>query len=387
MKSVAIIPLRKGSKGIPGKNKKKILGRPLYQWCLGAAVFSNLDEVYVFTDDEEIIQQVEKEYSWTSKVKALLRSEESATDVASTEDAMLEFAEKIQLDFDILCLLQATSPLTTKEDINNTLFKITNEKFDSALTVVRTKRFIWGENGESLNYDHFNRPRRQDFDGLCIENGAVYASRKKHFLEGKNRLGGSIGIVEMAEDTLTEIDEVSDMLIIEKLLLNRLNSYKLDPQKIELLVLDVDGVFTDGKVGVSENCELFKTFSLRDGMGLENLRSNGVEVVVMTSENSPIVANRMTKLGIQNLYMGVKDKFSRLNKILLDKGLQRNNVAYMGDDINDLVNLNSVGWGFCPNDAVLSVKPYCDFVLVNNGGDMAIREVTEFILKYNQRFR
>jgi N-acylneuraminate cytidylyltransferase len=387
MKSVAIIPLRKGSKGIPGKNKKKILGRPLYQWCLGEAVFSDLDEVYVFTDDEEIIEQVEKEYAWAPKVKVLLRSEKSATDGASTECAMLEFAEQIQFNFDVICLLQATSPLTSRQDINNTLSKLHIDKFDSALSVVRTKRFIWDENGKSLNYDHFHRPRRQEFDGLCIENGAVYASTKKQFLEGQNRLGGSIGIVEMPEDTLTEIDELSDLLIMEKLLLNRLSLHKAAPQKIELLVLDVDGVFTDGRVGVSGEGELFKSFSLRDGMGLENLRNSGVELVVMTSENSPIVERRMKKLGIQNLYMGVKDKFSRLSNILQEKGLERNQLAYVGDDSNDLVNLISVGWGFCPNNAVLAVKSYCDFVLVNNGGDMAIREVSDFIVKYNQRFR
>ena len=95
MKKVAIIPLRKGSKGIPGKNKKKMLGRPLFSWVLGAAIFSDLDEVYVFTDDEEILRYIQKEYHWTTKVKGLLRDDANANDTASTESAMLEFAEKI----------------------------------------------------------------------------------------------------------------------------------------------------------------------------------------------------------------------------------------------------------------------------------------------------
>ena len=121
MKKVAIIPLRKGSKGIPGKNKKKLLGRPLFSWVLGAAIFSDLDEVYVFTDDEEILNYVEKEYHWTTKVKGLLRDDVNANDTASTESAMLEFAEKINYNFDMLCLLQATSPLTTAENINEAI--------------------------------------------------------------------------------------------------------------------------------------------------------------------------------------------------------------------------------------------------------------------------
>lgn len=385
-KSVAIIPLRKGSKGIPGKNKMKILGRRLYQWCLGEAIFSNLDEVYVFTDDDEIIEQVEKEYHWTDKVKVIKRSAENANDTASTEAAMVEFAEKIKWDFDTMCLLQATSPLTSRKDIDNVLIDVNENHYDSALTIVETKRFIWGEDSNSINYDYKSRPRRQDFDGLRIENGAVYATTKEQFIKSKNRLGGKISMVEMPEDTLTEIDEVSDVLIIEKLLLNRLNSFKEDLTKIKLLVLDVDGVFTPGTVGVTNTGELEKVFSLRDGMGIENLRMSGVQVVVMTSENSPIVESRMNKLGLE-LYMGVKDKYSRLDKVLETKGLNRKEVAYVGDDVNDLVNLSSVAWGFCPNDAVLELQPYCDIKLNNKGGDQAIREACQFIVKYNNRIK
>ncbi len=388
MKSVAVIPLRKGSKSIPNKNKIKILGRALYQWSLGEAILSELDEIYIFTDDEEIIRQVTAEYGWCSKVKVLLRDDKNATDIASTEDAMFEFASKIKFDFDLITLIQATSPLISKGDINLILDKVINNDFDSALTVVNTKRFIWSKEGESLNYDYKSRPRRQDFDGLYVENGAVYVTSKEQFLISKNRLGGNIGIVEMLEETLTEIDEPSDLLIIENLLLNKLNLNKQNPQKIELLVLDVDGVFTNGKVSVGNKGELSKSFSLRDGMGLENLKMAGVEVIVMTSENSEIVTSRMKKLNIsKNLYLGVKDKYSRLNDILIEKGISRNQVAYVGDDINDLVNLSSVAWGLCPNDAVLKIKSYCDIILNNQGGDKAVRETTEFIIKYNNRFK
>ncbi|MCD8518377.1 MAG: acylneuraminate cytidylyltransferase family protein, partial [Flavobacterium sp.] len=210
MKKVAIIPLRKGSKGIPGKNKKKMLGRPLFSWVLSAAIFSDLDEVYVFTDDEEIISFLSKEYHWTSKVKGLLRNDENANDTASTESAMLEFAEKIHYDFDVLCLLQATSPLTTSQDINNALSQINVEGKTSALSVVKTHRFTWNADGTPQNYDVFNRPRRQDFAGLLMENGAVYATTKDAFIKSKNRVSETIGLVEMPEETLMEIDSLSD---------------------------------------------------------------------------------------------------------------------------------------------------------------------------------
>ncbi len=385
MKSVAIIPLRAGSKGIPGKNKKKILGRPMYQWCLSEAIFSNLDEVYVFTDDLEIIDQVNKEYQWSSKVKTILRSDENASDTSSTEDAMIEFSEKIDWNYTHICLLQATSPLTTAFDINNVLNKFKNTEIDAVLTVVNTKRFIWDKNNNSINYDFNSRPRRQDFDGLRIENGAIYISTKDQFQNSNNRLGGNIEIIEMPEDTLTEIDEVSDLVIMEKLLLNRLSVFKKKLKKIKLLVLDVDGVFTPGTVGVSNDGELFKLFSLRDGMGLDLLQKNGVKVIVMTSETSEIVNTRMKKLNLE-LYMGVKDKFSRLNKYLLEYNINRSEVSYVGDDVNDLVNICSVGWSFTPSNAIAEVKEHSDINLINEGGDKAIREVTDFIINFNSRF-
>ena len=106
----------------------------------------------------------------------------------------------------------------------------------------------------------------------------------------------------------------------------------------------------------------------------------------MTSENSQIVQSRMNKLNLE-LFMGVKDKYVRLDNLLIEKRLYRSEVAYVGDDINDLVNLASVAWGFCPNDAVETVKDFCDIVLNNTGGDKAIREAAEFIVKYNNRFK
>ncbi|QEC78072.1 acylneuraminate cytidylyltransferase [Mucilaginibacter ginsenosidivorax] len=385
MKTVAILPLRKGSKSIKNKNKKKLLGRPLYQWILGEAIHSNIDEIYVFTDDEEIIERVKSVYKWTDKVKTWLRSENSATDTASTESGMLELAEGINYDFDILCLLQATSPLLTKEDINKGMNKLVKEGYDSVLSAVNSKRFIWNEEGKSVNYDYRNRPRRQDFPGFLIENGALYLIKKESYLKENNRLYGKIGIVEMPEDTLVEIDEPADWVLIEQILSSRLKSNKKASKKIKALVLDVDGVFTDGTMIVSPEGELGKAFSLRDGMALEIFREAGLEVIVMTSEDSPIVDQRMKKLNIQHYYKWAKDKYSLITKCCNDLNIGRDELAYIGDDVNDMANLLSVGWGMAPVDAVNEIKVIADLVLHSKGGDMAIREGIDFIMKLNNR--
>ncbi|MCW2119446.1 acylneuraminate cytidylyltransferase [Flavobacterium sp. 7A] len=385
MKKIGLIPLRKNSKGIPRKNKKKMLGRPLFSWVLTEAAFSNLDEVVVFTDDLEIISYVEKEYYWNPKIKAIIRNEENATDTASTESVLLEFADQVNNDFDVLCLLQATSPMTTSKDINAVLGKIENEAFDSALTVVKTHRFTWNADGTPQNYDVFKRPRRQDFEGLLVENGAVYATSKAAFLNSKNRVSGSIGLIEMEEASYTEIDSTTDWEIVEQLLANRLQKNKIH-QRIDYLVLDVDGVFTNGGVYYGPEGEMMKYFDMRDGMGLEIIRQQQVELIIMTSENSELVGQRMKKLQIQNCFLGVKDKFAFLRQFLKDKKANLGQVAYVGDDVNDLANICSVGWSFCPANGTDIVKRSADYVLTNASAEGAIREVCEVIMKYNKRY-
>lgn len=384
-KTIGFIPLRKDSKGIPGKNKKKLLGRPLFSWVLTEAIFSKLNEVYVFTDDEEIIEYIGKNYAWTEKVKPLLRSSGNATDTASTESAMLEFSQMVNHDYDIFCLLQATSPLTQRDDINQALELLTKRGYDSALSVVRTHRFIWSKEGKSLNYDHTKRPRRQDFEGLLTENGAVYATGKESLLKSSNRLSGKIGLVEMSEDTLVEIDSETDWQIIEQLLASNFKTKKT-PKRISNLVLDVDGVFTDGRIVYNKTGEFSKTFDMRDGMGLEILRQHQVNVMVMTSEDSEVVAQRMKKLQITDVFLGVKDKYSFLEDILQKRGIAPQKVAYIGDDVNDMANMLRAGWSFCPSNATKPIKYHADMVLNNASADGAIREACEFIMNYNLRF-
>ncbi len=383
---IAIIPLRAGSKGIKNKNKKKILGRPLFSWVLCEAIQSELDKIYIFTDDLEIQDYVNKEYSWSEKVFVIERSVDSASDTASTELGMIELAEKLNFNFTHYFLLQATSPLTSSKDINKAISILNDDDTDSVLSVVKTHRFIWKSDGTPLNYDYLKRPRRQDFDGLLIENGAIYGCKKNTFIQSKNRLGGNIKTFEMSEDTLTEIDEPSDLIIIEQLLKTRLSGTNKLPKPIKYAVFDVDGVFTNATVNYTENGEFSKTFSFIDGMGLEILRNNNIEPVIMTSENSFLVQKRMEKLKIQYIFLGIKDKYARLSQFLKDNRICWNEVAYLGDDINDLTNIISCGWGVCPGNAVKDVSSQADFQLNSTGGNGAIREFVEFLIKYNTRF-
>ncbi|NLO09336.1 MAG: acylneuraminate cytidylyltransferase family protein [Clostridiales bacterium] len=218
---VAFIPIRGGSKSIPLKNIRIINGKPLVYWTvLAAHNCSGIDKVYVATDSQKISDTVNS--FGFENVRVIGRDPENATDTASTESVMLEFAE--QYDFDDIILIQATSPLLSAEDLCKGIEEYYKDDVDSVLSVVRQKRFIWNNQGgyvKPQNYDIFSRPRRQEFDGYLVENGAFYITSKKLLLENRCRISGRIVAVEMNEETYFEIDEISDWLIVEELMKQR----------------------------------------------------------------------------------------------------------------------------------------------------------------------
>ena len=247
IKYAAFIPVRGGSKSIPLKNIKPICGKPLVCWTIEAALGCNyIDMVYVSTDSDAI-RNVVNEYSGETRLQCIDRSEETATDTASTESAMLEFAERF--DFENIILIQATSPLLRSTDLTAAIEKYESGNNDSILSAVRQKRFIWEEDPEkgasAVNYDYMRRPRRQEFDGYLVENGAFYITSKERLLETGNRISGKIGIHEMAEETYFEIDEPSDWIVIEQFLQRQMDSEKSLELDIRLLVTDCDGCMTD----------------------------------------------------------------------------------------------------------------------------------------------
>jgi N-acylneuraminate cytidylyltransferase len=218
METVALVPLRGGSKSIPRKNIKPINGKPLCFWAIDAALESGcFSAVCVSTEDAEIARTVTELFG--GRVEIVDRPAQLAQDATSTEDVMLHFAG-IRA-FDVLCLIQATSPLTKADDFRSAQSLFQNEGFDSLLTACEFKRFLWDESGRPLNYAPARRPRRQDFKGCLIENGAFYLTKRETLLAAKNRLGGRIGIHVMDPETAQEIDEPVDWIIIEELLKRR----------------------------------------------------------------------------------------------------------------------------------------------------------------------
>ena len=152
-------------------------------------------------------------------------------------------------------------------------------------------------------------------------------------------------------------------------------------KNIKLVATDIDGVWTDAKMHYTENGDFMKSFSTYDGMGVEMLRNKNIETVIMTSENSDIVLQRAKKLQIKAVYIGEKNKLERLKKICSDKEIQLNEVAYIGDDINDIEVLENVGLSALTNNSPIKQQIKVDYITEKKGGDGAFREFAELILK------
>ncbi|MBC7922425.1 MAG: HAD-IIIA family hydrolase [Ferruginibacter sp.] len=154
--------------------------------------------------------------------------------------------------------------------------------------------------------------------------------------------------------------------------------------KIKLVLTDSDGVLTDNGVYYSANGEEMKRFSIRDGMGVERLRNHRIETGIVTGETSPSVAKRAEKLRITELHLGVKDKATKLQEIMLRKHLRAEEIAFIGDDTNDLEALQRVGLSACPADATIFAKQICDYICATNGGHGCFRELAELIIASKQ---
>lgn len=153
-------------------------------------------------------------------------------------------------------------------------------------------------------------------------------------------------------------------------------------KRIKLLLTDCDGVLTDGGVYYGDTGEVLKKFNIRDGMGVERLRNlAGVDTGIITGERSPSVSKRAEKLKIEELHLGIKDKLPLLAEILTRRQLEASEVAFIGDDVNDLALLGAVGLACCPSDATIWNKEVAVYCCETKGGAGCFREVAELIIK------
>ena len=385
-KYVALIPARGGSESIPKKNIRPLLGRPLLYWaCKAAEECPRIEAVYVSTDSDEIGAVAEG--LGLGKLKVIDRDPSTATSAASTESALLDFAQRA--DFENVFLIQATSPLITGPDLERAIDRFESGDCDSVLSIVRQKRFLWTEANEHTvepaNYDPAHRPRRQEQSGFLVENGALYLTSRELLLRDQCRLSGRIGYVEMPADSYIELDEPGDWEIVEGLLLRRERNSRgaLNERirKVRFIATDVDGVLTDSGMYYCKDGDESKKFNTRDGKGFELLRQNGFITGIITGETTQIVERRAKKLKIDELRQGASDKVAAMKEILERRSLSWDEVGYIGDDDGDYELLKRVGVSAAPSDASLRIRRAVDLTLRSAGGDGALREFADWAIE------
>jgi N-acylneuraminate cytidylyltransferase len=377
---VSVIPARGGSKGIPRKNLKKILGKPLIFHSIMQSLASHyIDQTIVSTEDTEIAK-VSKKYG----AKILLRPKELATDLTSTESVLINVLEQLtqeNLEPDYIVLLQPTSPIRRPKDIDLAIEMLIDNSGDSLLSVRENRSFLWYRECKPVNYDYRVRPRRQDKQWELVENGSIYITKRELLLKEKNRLGGNIISYIMPDWASFEIDTPFDFELVEYIFRKKLPILLESISKIRLVIFDVDGVFTDGAVYVNnQGTELLK-FSRVDGKGIEMLNRTGTKIAVITSEETEIVKERMKKLNIRHVYTGVCNKVTTYEFLKKEFALKDEEIAYCGDDVGDLSVMKKAGFTACPKNAVDHIKRECQYISSFYGGAGFVRDICDIIIQ------
>lgn len=385
MEIICIIPARGGSKGIPGKNIMDFCGKPLLAWSiLQARQAKTVNTVYV-TSDDEVILRVAEDYG----AIPIRRPDELSTDTATSESALLHALDYIEkkraVKIDLVVFLQATSPLRESEDIDGAVQKLIDENTDSLLSVASLDGFfIWQETEEgfkSLNYDYNCRPRRQDFKPQhAAENGSIYLFKPEVLRTTNNRLGGRIATYKMDFWKTWEIDYPEDKALCEWHFMNRLMKKftNLDPNDIDLIVYDFDGVMTDNRVLTLQDGTEAVFANRSDGLAINMINGMDIKQVIISMETNPVVKARAEKIGIHCL-QGIGDKLVILKKYLAENNIDKDKVAFIGNEINDIAAMSYVGFPVAPADSYPEVKNVAKIILKTKGGYGVVREFFDLI--------
>jgi len=386
MNTLAVIPARGGSVGVPRKNVRLLAGRPLIAYTIEQALRAErVNRVVVSTDDDQIAS-VARRFA----AEVVRRPAELAGPTASSESALLHvldhLAETEDYKPDLLVFLQCTSPLTLAEDIDGAIDTLQARQADTALAVTPFHYFLWGVDvaGEvvGLNHEKATRIMRQQREPQYLETGAVYVMRTDGFRAAKHRFFGKTAMYVTPPERRLEIDEPVDFQVAEMLLQERRrrDHLALLPDKPAALVMDFDGVFTDNRVIVTQDGTESVTCHRGDGMGLSALRDAGLPILILSTENNPVGAVRCRKLGILCLH-GIDRKLPVLTDWLAENDVDPADAIYVGNDVNDLECLTAVGCPVVVADAHPDVMAAGRIVLTHGGGDGAVRELCDLLIE------
>jgi YrbI family 3-deoxy-D-manno-octulosonate 8-phosphate phosphatase len=381
---VAVIPARGGSKGIPRKNLVPVGGLPLIAHSiLHARRSQHVDLVVVSTDDDEIAEVAERYGATVVGRPAPLASDKASSEVA-LRHALDEVRDRYDDTVEMVVFLQATSPVRQATDLDGAIERLRAEDADSLFAACPQRGFVWGASDaglRSLTYDFRERRRRQDLGGEhWEENGSFYVFRPWVLDELGNRLGGKVTIWPMHPLDSFQVDEPGDPELLTTLLALRTPpAGPLAIDRVRLVCFDFDGVLTDNRVLVDEQGTEAVFCDRGDGWGITRVHELGIPVVILSTERNDVVPARARKLGVECIH-GSADKAGAICEIAERHEVALDEIAFVGNDVNDLPAFRLVGVPIAVHDARPEVIAAAVATTTRDGGRGAAREVCDWIL-------
>jgi YrbI family 3-deoxy-D-manno-octulosonate 8-phosphate phosphatase len=409
---LAVIPARGGSKGVPAKNLAPVGGVPLVARAVRECRAARLvTDVVVSTDDQAIAAAARQ-----AGAEVVLRPAAIAGDTATSEAAVLHAMDAHEAlhgsAVDVVLLVQCTSPFIVREDVDGIVNAIVANGADTAHTVAPFHGFVWRDaddeatavveparseevggatkvanstvasGGYGVNHDKSFRPRRQDRPQDFLETGAVYGMDAVGFRKVGHRFFGRTELVRTDPARVLEIDDPHELARARALAplfdADRPGSLPT-ADDIDAVVLDFDGTQTDDRVLIDSDGREFVSVHRGDGLGIAALRKSGLKMLILSSEQNPVVAARARKLQLPVLH-GIDRKDLALKQWCEEQGIAPERVLYVGNDVNDLPCFALVGWPVAVGSAHDVVRGAARAVTTVAGGDGAVREIASWIL-------
>ncbi|MFL7868262.1 MAG: HAD hydrolase family protein [Anaerolineales bacterium] len=400
--TLALIPARGGSKGIPRKNVRNFAGYPLVVWSIAAGLESDkVTRIIVSTDDDEIAAVAREFGAETPFLRPAELAQDDTTDLPVFEQALAWLRDNEGYRPDVVVQLRPTSPIRPRGLVDDAVrILLDHPEADCVRGVVtagQNPHKMWrlpeGANGPMQNLldvegilEPYNAPR-QSLPPVYWQTGHIDAIRTNSILEKKSLTGEVIYPLIIDSRFTVDIDNLYDWARYEHLVMTGGLDYvspgrqrRPMPETVKLLVMDFDGVLTDNRVWVNQDGVESVAANRSDSYGLGLLRKAGVEALVISKEVNPVVAARCKKMKVPYL-QGIDDKEKVLRQYLTEKKINSASVVFVGNDINDLPGFRVAGWAVAVADALPEVIREADYVLSEQGGRGAVRELCDLILK------
>ncbi|MGW3933103.1 HAD hydrolase family protein [Streptomyces microflavus] len=386
-------PLRGAPGPRPVRRGAEVGGIPLVARAVRAALGApEVTDVVVTTDDGAIAEAARTAAAHLGaahRLHCVERPAAIAGDTATSEAAVLHALDIYEAErartVDVVLLVQCTSPFVSREDIDGVARAVAHEGADTAVTVAPFHGFVWRDGAAveegtyGVNHDKSVRPRRQDRPQDHLETGAAYAMDAAGFRTHRHRFFGHTALVPTDPARVLEIDDPHDLARARAL------APLLDPSPlpsladVDAVVLDFDGTQTDDRVMVDSDGRETVAVHRGDGLGIAALRKAGVPLLILSTEQNPVVAARARKLQVPVLH-GIDRKDEALKQWCDEQNIAPDRVLYVGNDVNDLGCFALAGWPVAVGSAHDSVRAAARAVTTTPGGYGAIREIAAWLL-------